>query len=253
MFVIRRLIILSVPALWLLGLELVKKNNAFLFPAAIFFLVFLFFAVLIVCRGRIDKAFWHFLILPILFSAASFFFFLFLTSEIIFHSLVVLTGLALYLILHQYFIYSSFPAKYQPYTLEGLTFYGSLFLLFFVYSSVFAGLILIQWNIFLLAGLMLPVLAAAAYLFFWIHKINLEKSWLFLLIILLIQLELFIAVSYLPTGYYVDAFILTIANYLMFSFSKASLQGSLNMRQIIVQTSIAGALLLSVLLTAPWG
>ncbi|MBI5077692.1 hypothetical protein HZB94_04920 [Candidatus Falkowbacteria bacterium] len=253
MFIIRRLIILFVPVFWIAGLELVKQNSGFLTPVAIFFLGYLFFAILIVCRGRLDGAFWHFLILPVIFAASSFFFFLFLTSELNFHLLVSLTGGALYLILHQYFTYVHFPSKYQPYTLENLTFYISIFSIFFIFSCAFASLILIQWSIFYLISVILLVMAVIIYKYFWVHKISIAEGWLFILIILLAQVEIFVAVSYLPTSYYVDAFILTVASYLMLGLSKNAILSSSNKKQTIIQLSVAAILLFAVLASAKWG
>lgn len=253
MFIIRRLIVLCVPAFWVAGLELVKRDSAFLTPVAIFFLGYLFFTVLIICRGRLDAAFWHFLILPIVFAGSSFFFFLFLTSELNFHLLVFLTGGALYLMLHQYFIYANFPSKYQPYSLENLTFYISIFSIFFIFSCAFASLILIQWSIFYLIGVILVLMAIIIYKFFWVHKISVAQAGLFIIMILLAQAELFVAVSYLPTSYYVDALILTIASYLMLGLSKNAILGSINKKQTIIHLLIAGILLFAVLATAKWG
>jgi hypothetical protein len=72
------------------------------------------------------------------------------------------------------------------------------------------------------------------------------------MIIVLIILELALAVSYLPTNYYVDAFILTVASYLMLSLSRQFLLGVLTNRQSQYYIIVAILALLIVMLTAKW-
>jgi hypothetical protein len=64
--------------------------------------------------------------------------------------------------------------------------------------------------------------------------------------------ELFVAISYLPTGYYVNSFILTISYYLMLGFSKHFLANTLTKRRVAIYVSLAVVSVLAVLLTAQW-
>ena len=218
----------------------------------ILFLLYLVFAVWSIGRGKFSKIFFQFLILPILFSIASFVFVLFLVNAYAFHFFVVISGLIIYFLLNQYFIYVNFPYKYQPYSLESLSFYIDLILFYFVLSASFAARLLLKINPFLLIAIIVPIFALALYNFFWIHKVNFKKSWLYILIIILTLVELWIAVVYLPTSYYVDAFVLIVASYVMLGISRGFIQKNLSRKRVISYLSVASLLILIILLTAKW-
>lgn len=252
MYLLRRIVLLLVPALWLLGLELIKKNYDWLTAVAVVFFAYLVFAVWVICKSKFDKVFFHFLILPIFFSAAGMVFLLFSTQDFTYHAVAVLGAAALYLLLRQYLIYFNFPFKYQPYSLESLTFYISLLLVYFLFSSGFAGMTLLKLNFGFLLLVIVPILGLVCYQFFWIHKINFDKSWLLGLIILIIEVELLLAVSYLPTSYYVNAFILTVGSYLMLGLGKLFLLGALNKKNLTGYLFVGAISLIIILLTAQW-
>ena len=252
MFVLRRLILLLLPVIWFAGLAMIKSDHRYLWLVVAVFFVYLLLAVWQTCKGQINKAFFHFLILPILFGAASFIFVLFLVSPLAFYGVSALSALVLYFLLKQYFIYFNLPFKYQPYSLESLTFYICLLLFYFLFSSSFAGLILLKLNIFFIVAAFCPMAGLVIYQFFWIHKLSIKQSWIFVLVLPLVLLELFVAVSYLPTNYYVNGFFLTIACYLMLGLSRASLNKTLNKNQLISYLVVASVLSLATFLSAQW-
>jgi len=252
MFVLRRVLIWFLLIFWVLGLELVKLNHSHFWWVISFFLLFTVFTVFMVCKLKFNKAVAHFLILPVALCLSSFIFLLFLVNLYAFHGLVILTGLGLYFLLKQYFLYFNFPYKYQPYSLESLTFYISLMSFYFLFSSGFASLTLLKFNIFLVLFIIIPIVGLVIYQFFWVHKINWSKSWLFIVFLCLITAQLFIALSYLPTSYYVNAFILVLTSYLMLGMSKASIQNVLDKKKIVSYLTVGSVLFLLVLGTAQW-
>lgn len=252
MFVLRRLILWLVPALWILGLELTKNNVKYFWPVIFVFLTYLLFACFVICKGKFDQTFLRFIILPIFFSAAGFVFLLFSVSAMFFHLMVLAIALALYALLKQYFTFFYFPFKYQPYSLESLTFYISLFLLYFMFAGVFASMTLLKFNAALALIVALPIVGLVLYQLFWVHKIIWRASWPFVAVVCLILFEAAIVLSYLPIGYYVSAFIEVLLAYVMLGTSRAFLQNMLNRKLVISYLLVASIMAIIVLFSARW-
>jgi hypothetical protein len=253
MFILRRLVILSTAILLFLQFELVNWQNGLLWPAAVIFLLYLFFACFTVCGGKCNKVFWYFLILPVCFAAVAFAFVLFLVNDIAFHATAVLCAGVLYLLLRQYFVYFFLPLRYQAYSLENLNFYITLVTSFFLFSSGFASVMLLQLNLALVALIIAPIFVAVLCQFFWIHKVNLQKGLIFVLPICLVALEVFVALAYLPTSYYVDAFVMVAVVYVMLGLSRLSVQNIFERKRIWSYLAVGFFSVLLVLLTAKWG
>ncbi|MEK7159276.1 MAG: hypothetical protein AAB766_02115 [Patescibacteria group bacterium] len=252
MFVLRRLILWLVPILWILGLELTKSNVSYFWPVIIVLLVYFLFTCFVVCKGRLDKTFLRFIILPIFFGASGFVFLLFSVSAIFFHLMVLAIALALYALLKQYFTFFYFPFKYQPYSLESLTFYIGLVLFYFLFSGVFASMTLLKFNSTLALLVALTIVGLVLYQFFWVHKIIWRASWPFVVVICLILFEATIVLSYLPVGYYVSAFIVTLMAYVMLGTSRAFLQNMLNRKLVTSYLLVASIMAVIVLFSARW-
>lgn len=252
MLFLRRLILWFSPAIWIAGMELVNQNPTWGLLIGGILLLYLIFAVWYLEKCQINKSFFHFLILPVFFGLTSFVFCSFLVTQFSFYSVVIISAAFLYLLFRQYYFYFNYPFKYQPYSLESLSLYMCLVTGFFLFSGCFGGLILIQLNIFLLAAILAVITGLITYQFFWIHKFELGKSRLFIGCIALILVELFVVVGYLPTGYYVNSFILTAAYYLMLGFSKHFLTNTLTTRRVATYVIIAIVSVVVVLLTAQW-
>lgn len=253
MFLFRRLIIWLVPVVWIVGLQLVKMNYKLWWLVAAIILLQLFFTVFFISKFKFNKTFAHFVILPLLFAGSSGSFMIFIVNGWFYHLMVVLTGLGLYFLLRQYYFYFYLPNKYQPYSLESLSLYESLVAAFFVFSAAFGSFILLQMNFIIILAVIAVVVGLLTYQFFWIHKISWAKNWVFVAVIVLLIVQLLVAVSYLPTGYYVNAFVLVLFYYLMLGFSKHYLAQSLEKKRIWTYLAVGCICLLVVLLSAQWG
>jgi hypothetical protein len=249
---LRRLILWSSPVFWFLGLELISMVPSLGWIVGGILLAYLVFVILFLKKLQVDKSFFHFLILPLTFGISSFLFSSFLVDKNAYHAIAALSAVCLFLVLRQYYFYFNYPFKYQPYSLESLSLYLCLLTGFFFFSSCFGTLILLQLNLFLLLAILFVVSGLMTYQFFWIHKVAIDKSRLFVVCIALVLVELFVAISYLPTGYYVNSFILTISYYLMLGFSKHFLANTLTKRRVAIYVSLAVVSVLAVLLTAQW-
>jgi len=204
-------------------------------------------------KFKLSNTFFHFLIIPIVFSIGCFFTLALSVNDYLFHALVVISGVFLYALFRQYLLYLYFPQKYQPYSLESLYLYMLIFSVFFVFVGGFGAIILLQLNLWLILAIQLILIVPLLYVFFWINKVEIAKSWLFIFVISLLTLQLFVVVSYLPSSYYLNAFLLTMAIYIMIGLSKKFLKSELNKKAVISYLLVGGISLIAVLLTAQWG
>lgn len=252
MYVLRQFAIFCVLIFWILGLELVRRNHGYLFWIAGFLSLFLFLTLWFISWGKNYKTFWHFVILPLSFALAAFLLMLFVIDPMVFHVLAVGEGLILYVLFRQYYVYFHFPNRYQPYSLESLTLYITIAAMFLFFGAGFAAATLLQIKIYWLLLSFAPFLFLLFYQFFWMHKIDWKQNWIMVLVSDFILLELALAAIYLPTGYYVNAFILTVCAYLLLDIGKLSMREALTRRALASHISVAAALLLIVLFTAKW-
>jgi hypothetical protein len=252
MYLLQKLYLIFVSVYWLVGVLFVKENYQWWWLFCIGLFVMLAIAIVIVNKYKINKNFFHFLILPIVFCFTSFFFLTFLVNVYIYNAVSVLCAVILYFLLRQYYTYFYFTHRYQPYSLESLSTYISMISSFFLFSGLYSSFILLKFGITSMVLVLVIVEAVLIYYYFWINKIDLKKSGIFILVIVAILAELFVAVSYLPTSYYVNAFILSIALTLMLVLSRNFFVASLTKKKIISHLAVSSIILLIVLLTAKW-
>ena len=253
MYLLRKIILWLIPITWIFGLELMKEYQQWWWLIILLILLQQIITIFFVCKFKFNKNLVHFLILPLLFSLSSWLFLIFIVEAMFFHVVVVLSSLVLYFLIHQYYLYFYIPFRYQPYSLESMSLYISLLSAFFLFSAGFGGLILLQLNVWLLSLVLFLSMSLITYQYFWINKFDVSKNWLFVLIVVLSLVEIFVAVSFLPTGYYVNGFILTIPFYVMLGLSKHYLTETFNKKRIFSFLLVGGLCLLAVLISAQWG
>jgi hypothetical protein len=128
----------------------------------------------------------------------------------------------------------------------------SLLASFFLYVAAFGAVVLLQFNkLGLIMGLSV-IMIFLLYQFFWLSKFDLKKNWMFVLVITMLLGQLFWAITFLPTGYYVNGFAIVLALYLMLGFSKHYLLDNLNRKRILSYLFVGAACLLIVFATAQW-
>lgn len=252
MFIFKNLLIWLVAIVWLAGVEILKIRPELWWIFLIIILLGLFGGLWAIAKRKINNAFWHFLILPASLILCGLGLSLFLVNDLGFHVTAVLTATGLYLLLRQYDLYFNQPFKYQPYSLEGLSWYISLLASFFLFVGLFASVLLVHFNLLYVLLILAALISLMLYQFFWIHKIDFSQSGRFIGIIVLILIELFAAVSFLPTSHMVNGLILTMAFYLMAGLSRFFLLGSLTPKRVLTYCLVAIVGLAAVLLTAQW-
>ncbi len=111
---------------------------------------------------------------------------------------------------------------------------------------------LLKFNSTLALLVALTIVGLVLYQFFWVHKIIWRASWPFVVVICLILFEATIVLSYLPVGYYVSAFIVTLMAYVMLGTSRAFLQNMLNRKLVTSYLLVASIMAVIVLFSARW-
>lgn len=226
-------------------------NRIFIIAAVIFIIIF-FSILYITTKKVISKDFGHFLITPLFFISSGFLLLLFLDSPIIKQIFIIGLSIIYYLILSNLFSFKYQAHKYQPYALENLLSYINLISIFLFYSSIFCFNLFLGVSKLILLPIILIFTLTLNYQSFWVNKIDFKKSVLFTLIIGLIFLELFWAIFYLPTGYFVNAVILVVIYYIIMNISRDFLVNILEKKQIKKYLIIGFAVLTITLATAQW-
>jgi len=203
-------------------------------------------------KRKINIRWVQFLIAPLFFFISSFWFFLFISSAMAYHLFAILVAMFFWIYFEQVLNYFYYPFRYHPYTLENFSYYLGLLSFFFFFSAFYSSIILLQLPLWLLGLVAATVALILTHEIFWFHKIDLKKSWLFNLIISLVVLECFVALSFLPTTFYVSALFLTIIYYLISGLSKNTLLGNLTKKMIVTHITVSSVCFLLVLLTAHW-
>jgi len=252
MHLLRRLIVWSIPIFWIAALELMRSYQDKWWLFIICLLVYFFLVLGFICKLNFNKNFWHFLILPMLTTIAAWLCLILFGNGLYFHVINVGIGLLLYFLINQYYLYFYLPFKYQPYSLESLSLYISILSALFFLVACFGSIILLQLSVGWITLAVFLFFSLLTYQYFWINKYSWPKSWPYVVIIILILMEIFAAVSYLPTGYYVNAFTLAVFYYLMLSFSKLSLSDNLTKKKVVEFLVVGGLCLLVVLISARW-
>jgi len=252
MFVLKKISIILLPIVWFVCFELVKSNflNWWQYLGVIF--VYQIFVLLFLHKFKLNNTFFHFLIVPIVFSVGCFFALTLTVNDYFFHVLVIASCLLQYALFRQYYLYLYFQQKYQPYSLESLYLYMLIFASFFIFSGAFGSIVLLQLNLWLVLLIQMILIMPLLYVFFWINKVEISKSWLFIFVIGFLTLQLFMVVSYLPSGFYLNAFLLTVAIYIMIGLSKKFLKNELNKKVVISYLIVGGISLITALITARW-
>ncbi len=252
MFILRGLLLLIIPLFWIFGLEYSLSHSEYWYYFVGSFGVLIALTLFILGKIKLRRNFLNFFILPLFFYLSVCFFIAFLEREALIHAMVIFSGLTFYVYFRQYYLYFYFPFKYQPYSLESLSFYLNIFAIFFASTALFSAHLLLKFNLWLLLLILLTLVFALTYQFYWINKISFSKTWLIILAVMIVCAELFVALAYLPTGYFVNSFTLSLGYFLMLSLGKHFLRDSLDRRRLISYLTISSICLIIVLATARW-
>lgn len=183
----------------------------------------LFMAVLLarLLRFQVQEfSFWFFLGIACLFFLSVFgMLFLFETLWVSV-SLMVACSALLVLFTEFIFLYVHLPSRYQPFSLEHLASLLNLLSIFFFSSFAFATRLLIQLPLAFLAVLFFLLSFFLVYGVLWVTKAESFRSRLYAFFGAIILTELFVCITFFPTGFYTNAAFMTIFSYAFFGLTR---------------------------------
>ncbi len=236
------------------GFEIINSVPTWLYAVILILLIWVFLVVskLLGLKTIIRLRQIHFLIIPLAFIFSAALLAIFIKNALLRHGLFIFTGVSVGLFLETLFVYIYGHENYRAGSLEGVSKIINLVTCYFFFSGIYGLSIMVGLPLWIIIIMALAAIIIIGYEFLWINKIPNKAKWLSLIIINLILLELFIAVNFLPTGIYVDGFILTVAYYAMANIISNHLAGKLKKSALLWYLIISILMLLLVLFTAQW-
>ncbi|MBU0963411.1 hypothetical protein KKC06_00020 [Patescibacteria group bacterium] len=168
----------------------------------------------------ISKKFWSILATPLFFVSSSYLFFMFIDNVAVSQIFILLIALVYFLILRNIFSFLYQTKNYQPYALENIYSYVNMGSLFMFYASFYGMFLYLSWDIWKSSIL---VFIFSTFLFtrtLWSFKIEWRKSKVFILIMGVLMIEIFYAISFLPTSFLFNALICILVYYLLMNIFK---------------------------------
>lgn len=219
--------------------------------AACFAVVALLFARLLLWEGK-KPSFWVFWGTPLYLLGISILFFLFLEQEWVKILLTLFVTGAIWLYAENLFTFYHLPANYQAYALEYLTVVIALASVFFLASSAYGAFLFLQLPVWVPGLAMFWGLLGLTISAFWASKIHWEASGLYGFFGALMLTELFVAISALPTSFFVNAGVLTVFYYMYIGLARAHVLEKLT-KTVLRRYVVTGAILsLALFITATW-
>ncbi len=165
--------------------------------------------------------FWHLLGTPVLFVLSGFGAMLLLESSSIKIVLAVLVTALLVLFVEHVFSYIHLPVNYQPFTLEYLSQLLHILSVFFISTLGFGLTLFLQTPLWLLSPIFFGILLFIVYGTLWAGKIEARRALPYAFAGAALTTEMFMALSFLPTGFYSNAAFLALGVYVFLGLSRA--------------------------------
>ena len=199
-----------------------------------------------------EFSFWFFLGIASLFFLSSFgMLFLFETPWV--GIVLALVSTALLVLFTEFvFLYTHLPSRYQPFSLEHLTSLLNLLSIFFFSSFAFATRLFIQLPLSFLALLFFLLSFFLVYGALWVTKAESFRSRLYALFGAIVLTELFVSITFFPTGFYTNAAFMTIFSYAFFGLTRTEALHKLSREVVKRYVFVSLFLLCVVALSSKW-
>lgn len=221
-------------------------------PALICFgLSLLLFARLLVWDVR-RTGFWVFLGMPFFLLVSSLAFFLLLEQNEGKWLLAATVTLGLVLFSENLFSFYHLPRAYQAYSLEYLSLMLAVAGLFFTTSATYLAQVFLEAPLWGTAPLIAVIVFAVFVAVFWVSKMSWEAGRMYAGIGALLLTEVYIACSWLPTGYTTNAAIFAVCVAWYLGIMRAHAFQKVNKLLLVRHSIFAAILLLFLFLTTPW-
>ncbi len=191
---------------------------------------------------------------PLLFPIGAILFFIFLVPRVPFflHGYVAIVALLTVLYYKNIHDIADGPQIYRPYALENPASHFNLISIFLLCSSFYNFVFFSTAIFWLVEALLALIVIGLLYQSFWANRVLNKRNALFIFVAALIMAEAFLAVSFMPLGFYVSGLILTLIYYFLAEATRAHLLDRAAKRNFRRELIIVAVVLLVVLLTARW-
>lgn len=198
--------------------------------------------------------FWMLVGTPVLFVTTSFGLLLFLESVPTQLALAAIVSLLVSFFGEHVFSYVHVPVNYQAYGIEHLSLVLNVASVFFVSVAAFGTRVFLTSYapLWLLSALFFAVSLFVIFGTLWASKVDVRRARLYGLCGATLVTEIFMTVTYLPTGFYTNAALIALTAYLFLGLTRAHFVENLS-RSAIRRYAVTGlAILVAILGTAHW-
>ena len=224
-------------------------------PIVLFVFVFLITALLLMrlLSFQFDTfQFWYLIGTPIIFLLSSFGLFLFFESNFGRIFLAIFTTLLFFLFTEHVFTYTHIPANYKPYSIEYLSLLLNILTIFFASSVGFGVQLFLNIPLWILSSIFFLILLFVVYGILWVSKVPVKQARPYAIAGAILSTELFIVTTFLPTGFYTNAAVITLFSYLFLGLTRARFLNTLTQKVLRRYLAIAFILFILITTTAQW-
>ncbi len=197
-------------------------------------------------------AFWNLTFAPWLLFASGAGLFLLLEHPAQRVLIAAVVAILLFFFAEQVFAYVHAPAVYRAYAIQHLSLGMNVLTLFFLGAFGFGVRMFLQTPLYVLTPVVFAAAAYAMYQTLWVSKMEHRRALTYGAAGGLVLAELFVALTYLPTGFAVNAVVLALAGYLFLGLSRAWFLEQAERPLVLRYVAACVLLSLAVLATAQW-
>lgn len=224
-------------------------------PAALLaglMVVVLLFVRLVGQTSKREFSFWYLVGMPAVFFSSAAGMSMFFETRLDRLLLALVVAILLFLFAEHIFHYVHLPVNYLAYGIEHLSLVLNVLTMFFLAATAFGFQMFLHLPLFLTSAAFFCVSAFVIYGTLWVSKVEHTHGWRFALSGAVLTTELFMVVSFLPTGFYTNAALLALFFYLFLGLSRARFTDQLTSVLVRRYVVIAVILFATVLGTAQW-
>ncbi|OGL95843.1 hypothetical protein A2348_00325 [Candidatus Uhrbacteria bacterium RIFOXYB12_FULL_58_10] len=232
---------------------LVLRFHPFVVMGAVLLLVIILYARLTAFEPRSFQS-WMLVGTPSLFLLTSFGLMLFLERPLAQTALAVFVSLFAFFFAEHVFSYVHVPVNYETYAIEHMSLAMNVASVFFVSVAAFGTRVFLTAfaPLWLLTVIFFAVSLFVIFGTLWASKVDVRQARLYALCGALLVTEVFMTVSYLPTGFYTNAALIALTAYLFLGLTRAHFVEKLSpstVKRYVITSSI---LLTAILGTSQW-
>jgi len=253
MTIIKRIAVIFFPLLLLIGLELLFLKIELVYILFVVCLLILLLSLKLLIKEKVlSKIFFYLSVLPLLLYIFTYSFLLFVSSVNIRHLVIISFCLLMVIYLENLFLYYFYQKYYKPNSLENISALFNLLIFFLVIISLNAFYIFINLPIWMLSLVLIIVMILMIYQAYWINKIKSNYKLIYLIAIIILILEFFWSIAFLPANFYLNSIILTILYYCIWGLLKGKLSDRFEKKMVWRYSVISLILIAVVIFTSRW-